>query len=110
MKYRENNEIDFDDFFEDIIGVTVVHDKEPQKVLLQIDNELAPYIENKPLHGSQKIKQRHDNHIALEIFVQINYELISLLLSFGEQLIVQEPQELKDRIIKKAKSMVNNYL
>jgi predicted DNA-binding transcriptional regulator YafY len=56
MKFRKNDEVNFDEYFDDIIGVTVKREASVEKLLLKLSKEIWPYIESKPLHGSQKIK------------------------------------------------------
>lgn len=87
-------DFNFDEYFDDIVGVTNDPDAEVVEVILEAKNEIVlPYIISKPLHGSQKVK---DNIIRLE--VKINYELKSLIRSFGNQLEVLEPLELKKNL------------
>ena len=107
--YIENTRIDFNEYFEDVIGVSVNLDKHPQKILISVKNELLPYIETKPLHGSQKIKERDINNSIVSIEVIPNYELESLLLSFGERLEVLEPLDLRDKLGDRINKMANNY-
>ncbi|HOV84622.1 MAG TPA: WYL domain-containing protein [Paludibacteraceae bacterium] len=108
--YIENETIDFEEYFDDVVGVTVLKNKEPVKVMLRVSNELFPYIESKPIHGSQKIKQRTEEYTIIELFVQLNYELISLIFSYGEAIIVQEPEELKTILKTKAERVLRNYI
>ncbi|MBA4155693.1 WYL domain-containing protein, partial [Flavobacterium sp.] len=58
----------------------------------------------KPIHGSQKIK---DNILTIQ--VKLNYELESLILSFGENMKILEPIDLKHNIIKRLKNTINEY-
>lgn len=108
--YIENETIDFEEYFDDVVGVTVLKNREPVKVMLRVSNELFPYIESKPIHGSQKIKQRTEEYTIIELLVQLNYELISLIFSYGEAIIVQEPEELKTIIKTKAERVLRNYI
>ena len=98
IAYKPNTICDFDTYFDDFIGVTMPSDTRLEKVLLRIDASLWPYIQTKPLHGSQRIKQRTDEFILIEIEVHINYELKSLILSYGERMEVIEPQSLREEI------------
>ena len=107
--YIENQTIDFEEYFYNVVGVTVYKNREPKKILLHINNELLPYIETKPIHGSQKIKERNQNGALVELFLQLNHEFISLILSFGENITVIEPEELKTRIKNSAKAMLEKY-
>jgi predicted DNA-binding transcriptional regulator YafY len=108
--YIENENLDFEEYFEDVVGVTVSNKKETEKVLLEIDIDLWPYIESKPIHGSQKVVSRKSNVILIELRVQPNYELVSTLFSFGEKLRIIEPKNVKEEIINKAKSLINKYI
>ena len=93
------NQINFDDYFEDIIGVSNDLAKDPVTVLIALSENIIPYIKSKPIHGSQKI---NENILSLE--VKLNYELEALILSYGENMQVIEPEELvnslKNRISK----------
>lgn len=105
-----NNLVDFEEFFDDVIGVSVPPDKEPVKVLIKVSKEMFPYINSKPLHGSQKVKQKGSNGVIIEITVIENFELVSLLLSFGDALTVLEPASLIDVIKTKTDKIRENYL
>ena len=108
--YIENETIDFEEYFYDVVGVTVHKNQEPTKILLQINNERFPYIETKPIHGSQKIKERNQNGALVELSLQLNHEFISLILSFGEDVTVIEPEELKTIIKNSAEAVLKKYL
>jgi predicted DNA-binding transcriptional regulator YafY len=108
--YIENDMVDFDEYFEDVVGVTVKADQAPVKVMLQINKNLWPYIESKPIHGSQKIKSNNGDLVTIELSLQINYELTSLIFSLGEGVKVIEPIELKEAIKAKTEAIFKNYL
>ena len=107
--YLENKKYDFDEYFEDVIGVTVLEKKPVEKILIKVSLDLFPYIQTKPLHGSQKLKKITDEYALLEYELQINYELESLLFSYGERLEVIEPKHLKDKLKDKAKNLLKKY-
>jgi predicted DNA-binding transcriptional regulator YafY len=108
--FIENETIDFEEYFDDVVGVTIIENQKPSKILLQISIELFPYIESKPIHGSQKIKERNSKSVIIELSLQLNYEFISLVFSYGEKLTVIEPEELKTIIKTKAERVFKNYL
>lgn len=109
IEYKPNTDIDFNEFFDDVIGVSINFSDKPQKVLLKVSSELFPYIRTKPLHWSQKVKEKNEHFTIIEITVQLNYELDALILSHGENIIVLEPKELIDSIQDKIEKMHNNY-
>ncbi len=107
--FVENELIDFEEYFDDVVGVTVFRDKNPEKILLKIKNERWPYIESKPIHGSQTIKENSDEYVLVQITVQINYELIALILSFGCDITVISPLSLQNTIIENINQSKQNY-
>jgi len=90
IAFEKQESIDFEEYFEDMIGVTLPEGAKPQKILLKITASLWPYIKTKPLHGSQKIKEINESHTLVELNLIINYELISLLFSYAENITVLE--------------------
>jgi len=108
--FVENEEIDFEEYFEDVIGVTVKEEQKPVSIILQISKKLWPYIETKPIHGSQKIKERTDEYVLIELSLQINYELVAMIFSLGEEVKVVVPDELIKIIKDKGESLLKNYI
>jgi len=102
-KFIENSDFDFSEYFDDIIGVTLPVNESPQKIRIKIKKDLWPYIETKPLHMSQKIKERNDDYVIIELKLIINFELISLLFSHADGLTILEPASLAETIKNKAK-------
>lgn len=109
-EFIKNETIDFEEYFDDVVGVTVMENQKPVKILLQISKQLLPYIESKPIHGSQKIKERNLNGAIIELSLQLNYEFISLIFSYGEEVTVIEPEDLKNKIKTKAEKVFKNYI
>ncbi len=105
-----NDLVDFEEFFDDVIGVSVPVNKKPVKVVIKVKKETVPYIQSKPLHGSQKVKQLKGDGALVEISVAENFELVSLLLSYGDAITVLEPASLIEVIKTKATNINENYL
>ncbi len=97
LKYIKNKDIDFNEYFEDVIGVTVQGNVE--KIVLKVNKDLWPYIESKPLHGTQKTKKIEKDFVLISIEVKPNYELESMLLSHGNKIEVLEPKSLKHSLL-----------
>ena len=99
-------DVDFEkDFFEDVIGVTV-NKKDPVDVLLKFSEDRFPYVASKPLHGSQK---SYPENLSVKIKVIPNLELEALILHYGSDVEVLEPEDLRNEIKKRVTSMFNNY-
>lgn len=108
-KYIPNTEINFDEYFEDIVGVSMVNDAVTEKVVLKVSKALYPYILSKPLHGSQKVKEKQPSHTLISLDLIPNYELESLILSHGEGMEIIEPKSLRNRIRKRVDLIRDNY-
>jgi len=99
-------DIDWNDYFYDIIGVTRFQDKDVEKVVLEFAKEVAPYVETKPIHPSQKSEWVGDK-LRVTIEVIPNYELESLILSFGEKVKVEKPVNLAKLIKERLKLAID---
>lgn len=107
-KSKENfieTSIDFEDYFDEIVGVTNFQDKEIQEVIIELSEDIIPYIDSKPLHSTQQIKGN-----VLTIYIKPNYELETLLLSFGEKMKVLAPDDLKNKIYERLQKSINQYV
>lgn len=100
-------QLDFDTYFDDVIGVSIPKNKTPETIVLQFAPERYPYICNKPLHPTQHC---YDNECKISIQVIPNNELISLILSFGSQVKVIEPQCIVDKIKSHVEQLNHLYL
>lgn len=98
-------DIDFNDYFDDILGVSNNENLEIQKIEIELDDSIIPYLETKPIHSSQKIKENN----ILSFQVKLNYELESIILSYGEKMKVLKPLELSERIKERLKKSISLY-
>jgi predicted DNA-binding transcriptional regulator YafY len=108
--FRENTSHDFEEYFEDVIGVSLPEDQPVETVLLKIDNELWPYIKSKPLHGSQRVKSRAPEGVVVELKVFVNYELRATLFSYLKGIEVLAPEGLRKDLIKDLNIGLKKYL
>ncbi|MCU4177700.1 helix-turn-helix transcriptional regulator [Carboxylicivirga sp. N1Y90] len=108
--YQPNSIINFEDYFEDVIGVSIPSGEKTQKVVLKLSNQLWPYVKTKPIHGSQKIKTQTEKFTIIELDLYLNYELEALILSRGEQIEVIEPIDLRNKIQERIAQMGECYL
>ena len=108
LPYKES-EVNFNEYFDDVIGVTVPERYEPVDVILRVWSNRFNYIKTKPLHLSQRIISEEDGYTKISINVKINKELISLLLSFGPDVEVIAPASLRAMIAKDTEAMLYKY-
>jgi predicted DNA-binding transcriptional regulator YafY len=103
LAFIENMDIDFTEFFDDVVGVTIPNDKEVEKIRLKIDKKRYSYIETKPIHPTQTVKEKNDEHVIIELKLIPNYEFETLLLGFADSIEIIEPHSLREVISERAK-------
>ncbi len=118
--YRPYGE-DINEFFEDIIGVSLYLENKVERILFWVSDKSKDYVATKALHESQvqhsKDKQIefHQQYKMLEggcffsLDCRNNYELIRELSSFGQELIVLEPKSIQEEVFMKAQGMFEAY-
>lgn len=103
--YLENKTINFDTYFDDIVGVTTPVNSQPERVLFQVDNSLIGYLESKLIHSSQKTMVI-DDQVCIELFLIINYEFETLLFGLMDRISILSPLTLKEKLVARAKQAV----
>lgn len=109
-KYIENDSIDWQEYFEDIIGVTKPENAKSEKITLHFFGKTGSYIETKPLHGSQKSKWISEDVFEVNLELLINYELERLIISYGDDVAVINPENLRNRIAEKLNKAASLYI
>ena len=107
MPYKEPD-VDFEEYFDDVIGVTVPEHLEPVDVVMRVNNNRFNYIKTKPLHLSQRVISEDKNHTTISINVKITKELIALIHFFGPDIEVVSPASLRAEITKNIRAL--NYI
>lgn len=98
MAYIKNIQIDWAEYFEDMIGVTKPNESTTSEVTLHFFGRTGHYIETKPIHGSQKDKWLSKDLLEVRLDVMLNYELERLILSYSDSVKVIQPAILIDII------------
>lgn len=108
VKFIPNTEVDFGTRFKDIVGVTIPDDSiKVEQVLLKFDKDRFPYVVSKPIHHSQTTIDE-EQHL-LQIDVRPNKELEALLLSFGPQVEILQPEWLRQQFAEKIQEYFKIY-
>ncbi len=105
----EPSSISWLDYFDDIIGVTKPDEGNLQMVKLKFSEKRFNYVLTKPIHGTQKIDKDDEEGLTIQIEVIPNPELYQLILSFGEDVEVISPPEIRQTIKEKITEMNNKY-
>ena len=93
VSYQDNPFFNSETFFDDVIGVSKNIGNKPTTITIWASREQSKYIKTKPLHRSQKqIGNRNDDGSCIfQIEVVLNFELYSVLMSYGPGLKVLSP-------------------
>lgn len=86
------------EYFRNTIGVTRFEDTKPEKIRLKFSKQQAPYVLSQPLHESQAVEETTDNYTIITLNVHTSPELEILLLGWGSEVEVMEPEQLRKRI------------
>jgi predicted DNA-binding transcriptional regulator YafY len=108
MDCDDTLKIDFEEYFDDVIGITK-HDLAIQKIIVKVAPSQVDYIKTKPWHHSFTIINHDPLEFQFSITVIPNYELESLILTFGEHVEVVSPQSLRDQLKSRINSLYHVY-
>ena len=95
-------------FFKYSFGITQV-ENDFFKVLLKFSSAQKGYLMTQPLHSSQKLISEDKDSFTIGLEVYLTYELIETVLSYGEDVLVLQPEELKKIIHKRLLKAVKQY-
>lgn len=105
----EGSSINWLDYFEDIIGVTKPMDAAPELIKLKFSEKRLNYVLTKPLHGTQKHDKSDVSGLTVQIEVIPNPELYQLILSFGDDVEVISPIDVRKQTKEKVQNSFNLY-
>lgn len=108
VPFIPNTDIDFNEYFKDIVGVTLPEEHPvAEEVLLKFDEARFPYVVNKPIHPSQEVEDEEQRIIKL--MVRPNKELEARIFSYGNQVEVLKPEWLRRQIAEKIENLLKKY-
>ncbi len=107
--YKENCSIDWEDYFDEIIGVTKPLDGKLENIVLHFYGNTGKYIVSKPLHGSQKDKWIDENTLEVRLELIPNFEFERTILSYGDNVKVIAPDSIISTIKEKLQKAICLY-
>ena len=104
-------DVDFEEYFNYIVGVSNYKSRIVEKVVLKVSNKSIDYIRTKPLHGTQtELKELGTESDAfIQLKIKVNTELEMLLFSYGDAIEVIEPLWLREKFAEKSRIMCDMY-
>lgn len=108
--FIENDLFNPDTYFNSLIGVSVPRGSMPERVQIKVYKQSTPYINSKPIHHSQMIlKQNKDGSMLIQLNLIINFELKSILLSYGAGIEIKKPLSLRQEMSDLISDMKSHY-
>lgn len=114
-------QVDIDELFDDIVGVTYYWDKPVEHVVFAVHKSSANYIRTKPIHPYQAELSKDDQAVLhqenpklhefsfFSLDCKLNYELSSLFRSYGSNLVVLSPISLREEMKESARRQLEFY-
>lgn len=99
VAYRETS-IDFNHYFDDIVGVTHPDNGKVEHVVIEGDGWAEYYLRTLPIHALQQLENLGDGRCRVTMDLMLNPELEREILSYGEHLRVVSPEALRQRMAK----------
>ena len=104
------NEVDWADYFDEMIGVSRPNDKEAVEVKLRFSTTRMPYVITKPIHGaSQRLDKNDPEQRTIILNLLPNYEMYQAILSFGSDVEILGPAEVVKKLKEISTKMKNYY-
>ena len=108
VEFIPNRDIDFEKYFEDIVGVTMLKEAtEKVKVVLRFTPERFPYAVSKPIHQSQQVLSEEDCTVQIE--VRPNKELYTQIFSYFPDVEVLSPEAMRAEVRQKIEENLRKY-
>jgi len=104
------NEVDWADYFDEMIGVSRPNDREAVEVTLRFSAKRMPYVLTKPIHGaSQRLDRNDPEERTIILNLLPNYEMYQAILAFGSDVEVLAPREVLEKMKVFTETMNNFY-
>ena len=107
-KYEMPEDIDSNDVFGSIIGITSSK-AEVRTVKLRVSRTQAKYFRALPLHHSQTEELTGDDYSVFTYRLKLNYELVHEIMALGDAVKVLEPRELRLMVVEEFRKALLQY-
>lgn len=113
--------LDIDAHFEEIVGVTYFKDVKPIPIFFAVKPQSLSYVMTKYIHASQDEvnpeteKDFRKRYPSLKdckffsVYCRPNYELYSRFASYGDALVVVEPDDIRKKVAESVRKSMDNY-
>lgn len=98
FKFKKSNTFNSSEYFKYSLGITQVHDIEPEEVILSFNPFQGQYILTQPLHHSQEVVLENEKEIRIKLTIYLTQELTMTVLSYGAGVKVIKPAKFRKTI------------
>jgi predicted DNA-binding transcriptional regulator YafY len=95
--------------YEDCFGIINGTNEKAVEVILSFLPDQGRYIKSLPLHHSQQLVIENEDEIRFRYFIRPTYDFKMELLSYGDQVKVLEPINLRKQIREQLQKALENY-
>lgn len=107
--FVENDLFNPETLYAYLIGVTFPDGEQPQDVVIKVKGRQGYYVRTKPIHETQEIVNQPDEEtLIIKLRLINNYELRSVLLSYGADFEVLQPESLRSQLAEIHKRALND--
>ena len=99
---------DADTYFQNAMGITS-YKGEAKKIIIQADEIASKYIKSQPIHHSQEVLKESKDGTYFTFKLLLSEELIRTLLSYGGEIEIIEPEQLKKALKERISAMKKRY-
>jgi len=99
---------DPEQYYRNAIGVIVTEEK-PETILLRFTAKQGKYLLTQPLHQSQEVVSETDETIDIKLTLSPNYEFIAMILGWGAEVEVIEPDRLRTQVKQLVSETLGRY-
>lgn len=111
IQFKPNESYDFNHYFDQVIGVSVPYEEEgmqPVTILLKFSPDRLPYVLSKPLHRTQETVDSENGIVSIRVIPTREFE--QQVLSYGPDVEVLSPTDLRNQFREKIKENLKKYL
>ncbi|MEN7547335.1 WYL domain-containing protein [Rapidithrix thailandica] len=105
---KEEVNFDAESFFMYCLGITAL-DESPNDVVLSFAPRQGYYLKTQPIHSSQEIMVDSEEEFRIRLKLVNNFELKKWILSFGSDVEVVSPEELRKDIREEITKSIDLY-
>ena len=107
VRFIKNENYDFEHYFDDIVGVSIIEKEAKQHIRLKFSKGRFPYVVSKPIHHSQQVEDEEQCIVTIDVIP--NRELTQQISSFGSDVEVLAPEHYRNYFASKIAENFKKY-